>query len=93
MFYIYVVHEKKNYKVMIEGGSCVNIIAKTTIKKMGLKAEPHIQPYNVGLIKWLKLLPSVVTCLSHMFCYQDRVSCDILDMDVAHILLDRPWLT
>ena len=47
VFYIYIVHEKKNYKVMIEGGSCVNIIAKTTIKKIGLKAEPHTQPYNV----------------------------------------------
>ena len=40
-------HEEKNYKVMIDGGSCVNIIAKTPINKMGLKTEPHPQPYNV----------------------------------------------
>ena len=35
-------HEAKNYKVMIDRGSCMNIIAKTTLeKKMSLKAEPH----------------------------------------------------
>ena len=29
VFYTYVVHKRKNCKVMIDGGSCVNIIAKT----------------------------------------------------------------
>jgi len=47
VFYIYVVHKGKNYKVMIDGGNCVNIIAKTAINKMGLKAEQRQQPYNV----------------------------------------------
>jgi len=27
-----------------------------------------------------------------MSSYQDRVCCDILDIDVAHIMLGRPWL-
>ena len=37
----HVVHDGKNYKVMIDGGSCVNIIAKTSINKIGLKVELH----------------------------------------------------
>ena len=41
VFYTYAVHEEKNYKVMIDGGSCVNIIDNTTIEGMGLKDEPH----------------------------------------------------
>ena len=32
---------------MIDGGSCVNIIAKSTVEWMNLKGEPHPQPYNV----------------------------------------------
>ena len=40
-FHTYITHKGKNYKLMIDGGSCANIIAKTTFKKMGLKAEPH----------------------------------------------------
>ena len=27
-----------------------------------------------------------------MSSYQDRVWCDVLDINVAHILLVRPWL-
>ena len=40
VFYTYVVHEGKKYK-MIDGGNCVNIIAKTAIDKMDLKVEPY----------------------------------------------------
>jgi len=89
VFYTYVVHERKNYKVI--GGSCVNIIAKTTIDKMGLKAEYHPQPYNVT---WVDEMTQAITqrCQVpiNMSSYQDRVWYDVLDMDVAHILLGRP---
>jgi len=47
VFYAYIAHEAKSYKLMIDGGSFVNIISKTAVEKMGLKAEPHPQPYNV----------------------------------------------
>jgi len=39
--------EGKSYKLIINGESCVNIISKTVVEKMGLKAEPHPQSYNV----------------------------------------------
>ena len=35
---------------MIDGGSCANIIAKTALEKMGLKAEPYLHPYNVNWV-------------------------------------------
>jgi len=38
VFYIYIAHEEKIYK-LIDGGSCENIIAMTTLEKMDLKAE------------------------------------------------------
>ena len=41
VFHTYVLHEGKNYKLIIDGGSCANIIAKKTLEKMGLKAKPH----------------------------------------------------
>ena len=34
VFHTYVTHEGKNYKLLIDGGSCANIIAKTTLEKM-----------------------------------------------------------
>jgi len=41
VFYMHVVHEGKNYKMMIDGDSCANIIAKIATDKMDLKAEPY----------------------------------------------------
>jgi len=40
-------HERKNYK-LIDVDTCANIIAKTALEKMSLKAEPHPHPYNVN---------------------------------------------
>ena len=48
VFHTYITHEKKNYKLMTGRGSCANIIAKTTLEKMGLKAELHPNPYNMN---------------------------------------------
>jgi len=48
MFLTYITHEGKNYKLMIDGGNCANIIFKTALEKMGLKSEPHPYSYNVN---------------------------------------------
>ena len=65
VFHTYITHEEKNYKLMIDVGSCANIITKTALEKMGLKAEPHPHPYNVNWVdKITRLLPSVVRSLS-----------------------------
>jgi len=51
VFYTYKAREGKSYTLMIDGESYVNIISKTVVEKMGLKAEPHPQPYNVTWVK------------------------------------------
>ena len=42
VFHIYITYGGKNYKLMIDGDSCANIIAKTALEKMGFKTELHI---------------------------------------------------
>ena len=37
VFHTYITHEGKNYKLMINGGSCVNNIIKTTLEKMSFR--------------------------------------------------------
>ena len=48
VFYIYIAHERKHYKLIVNGDSCVNIIVKTALEKMGLKTEPHPNPHNIN---------------------------------------------
>ena len=64
VFYTYIAHEGKNYK-LIDVGSCVNIIVMTALEKMGLKAELHPHPYNVNWVdKIAQFITSVVRSLS-----------------------------
>ena len=93
MFHTYITYKGKHYKLMIGGGSSANIIAKTTLKKMGLKIEPRSHPCNVNWVD--KTAQSIIKCSQfpiHMSSHEDRVWCDVLYIDVAHILLGRPLL-
>ena len=89
----YFTHECKNYKVMIDGDSCVNIISTIAIEKIGFKAKSHPQPYNVTWVD--KNFHSNTQCRFmpiKFLSYHARIWCDVLPMDAAHILLGRPWL-
>ena len=75
MFHTYFAYEGKNYKVIIDGGSCVNIISTTAVEKMGLEAEPYPQPYNVTLVD--KNFHSITQC-SFVPSQFSRLSCSYL---------------
>lgn len=57
------------------------------IPKLGLKPKPHPQPFKPA---WVNnpLLPVTQRCLVFVQLgdYSDRIWCDVLSMDVAHIL-------
>jgi len=92
VFHSYVTQEK-NYKLMIDVGSYANIIIKTTLEKMGLKDEPHPHQYNVNWVdKTTQSITQHCQVPIRISSYQDRIWCDVLDIDVAYILLDRSWL-
>ena len=74
MFYTCITYERKNYKLMIDEVSCANIITNTAFEKMGLKVEPHLNPYNVNWVD--KNAQSITQCCQvpiHMSSYEDRV--------------------
>jgi hypothetical protein len=37
--------------VIIDGGSCENVVSTTMVEKLNLKTEPHSHPYK---LQWLK---------------------------------------
>nr|GMD29224.1 transposon Ty3-I Gag-Pol polyprotein [Ipomoea batatas] len=81
-------------KLIIDNGSCDNIVSKELVQRLGLPTEPHPKPYKLGWIKEVTSVMVMEVChvpVSIGKSYQDTVTCEVIDMDACHILLGRPW--
>ena len=79
---------------MIDAGSYENILSIKVVQKLGVKAETHPKPYKLA---WLKKYREVIVSQRALISfsigskYKDQVWCDVVAMDVCHLLLGRPW--
>ncbi len=80
--------------LIIDGGSCENVVSQEEIDKLGLQTSDHPTPYKLS---WLKKGSSVKVekrCLISFSIrkqFHDEVLCDVVKMDACHLLLGRPW--
>lgn len=80
--------------MVIDSGSTENIVSKKLVSTLNLTAEPQPNPYEVSwitkkgetIVKEICMVPLSISNL-----YQDQIICDVLKMDVCHVLLGRPW--
>ncbi|XP_038680918.1 uncharacterized protein LOC119981846 [Tripterygium wilfordii] len=86
--------KKRVCDLVIDNGSCENFVSKKLVECLDLQTTKHPHPYSVRWLKDGPVLKVVETChvsLSLGKWYSDEVLCDVLEMDVGHILLGRPW--
>ena len=85
--------QNKVYSVIIDGGSCTNVASTTMVEKLGMPTSKHPQPYK---LQWLndsgevRVNKQVLVSFS-IGKYEDEVLCDVVPMQVEHLLLGRPW--
>jgi len=80
-------------KVVMDSGSIDNLVSIDMVEKMGLKRMEHSTPYRVS---WLQkghqvLVNEQCKVEFQIGTYKDEVLCDIIPMDVYHILLGMSW--
>lgn len=76
--------------MIIDGGSCENVVSQEVIDKLKLIAEDNTN--TPGLMKVVKIKVSKRCLVSFSISeYFDDVCNDIVPMDVCHILLGQPW--
>ncbi|XP_072962671.1 uncharacterized protein [Typha angustifolia] len=83
----------KNCKVIMDSGSCINVVSSTIISKLNLRAVSHPNPYKVLWINFATLEIKERCLVPIEFTtYKDKMWCDVLTMDVGQIIFGRPWL-
>ncbi|XP_047978411.1 uncharacterized protein LOC125220295 [Salvia hispanica] len=83
----------KTCLVIIDGGSCANVVSEQLVAKLGLKVDKHPNPYKLqwlGESGELKVKDQCLVPLKNGV-FEDEVMCDIIPMTACHVLLGRPW--
>jgi len=77
--------------VIVNSGSCINAVAPKLIATFAMKSVKHPNLYKVTLIDATSIdVQERCQILIQFAMYTDNVLCDILPVDVGHIILGRP---
>ena len=79
--------------VIIDSGSFENCVSMEMVQKLDLKMDPHPKPYKLSWLQEGTDIKVKHRCLVSFTIgkhYQDEVWCDVVPMDVCHLLLGRP---
>jgi hypothetical protein len=80
-------------KVIVDSGSTDNLVSTEMVEKLELKTTKHPRPYKVSWLQKGHRVSVTKQCLVKFKIgnYHDEILCDVIPMDVCHILLGRPW--
>nr|XP_023920438.1 uncharacterized protein LOC112031968 [Quercus suber] len=79
--------------VIINSGSCINAVSSNVVSRLDLKLTPHPNPYKVSWVDTSSIAIKERCVVPLQFLtYKAEIWCDVIPMDVGHIILGRPWL-
>ena len=93
LFQIFFIIKNRRARVIIDGGSCNNLVSSDLVAKLDWPTRPHPHPYY---IQWLNDSGKArvnKTCRVQFSIgsYVDSVDCDVVPMQACSLLLGRPW--
>jgi hypothetical protein len=81
-------------KVIVDSGSTGNLVSTEMVEKLELETIEHASPYKVSWLQKGQCQVNVTKqCLVEFLIggYNDKILCDVIPMDVCHLLLGRSW--
>jgi hypothetical protein len=80
-------------KVIVDSGSTDNLVSTEMVEKLELETSEHPSPYRVSWLQKGHQVNVTKQCLVEFKIggYNDKILCDVIPMDVCHLLLGRPW--
>lgn len=86
----------KVYTFIIDSGSSHNIVSDYAVRKLGLEKKAHPIPYKLTWLKTdieIRVTHRTLVFFSIGSVYKDQLYCDIVQMDVGHLIFGRPCNT
>jgi hypothetical protein len=80
-------------KVIVESGSTDNLVSTEMVEKLELETVDQLSPYKVSWLQKGHQVNVTKQCLVDIKIggYNNKILCDVILMDVCHLLLGRPW--
>ena len=80
-------------KVIVDSGRTDNLVSIEMVEKLELETIEHPSPYRVSWLQKGHQVNSTKQCLVEFKIggYKDEILCDVILIDVCHLLLGRPW--
>jgi hypothetical protein len=80
-------------KVIVDSGITDNLVSTEMVEKLELEMTDHPNPYKVSWLQKGHHVNVTKQCLVEFKIgrYNDKILCDVIPMDVCHLLLGRPW--
>jgi hypothetical protein len=80
-------------KVIVDNGSTDNLVSTEMVEKLELETIVHPNPYRFLWLQTRHQVNVTKQCLVEFKIggYKDEILCDVIPMDVCHLLLGRPW--
>ncbi|XP_020702058.1 uncharacterized protein LOC110113720 [Dendrobium catenatum] len=80
--------------LLVDSGCTENVVSRTVVQALQLKTMKNPQPYKISWVK--KGMEIMVTDMCRIQFsigkhYSCEVLCDVVDMDVCHLILGLPW--
>ena len=84
--------ENKSCKVIVHSGSCINVIASKLITTLEIKPVKHPCTYKVTWSDATSInVQERCQIVIQFATYTNNVWCDMLPMNVGHVILGRSW--
>ncbi|KAL2903994.1 5-methylcytosine rRNA methyltransferase NSUN4 [Bienertia sinuspersici] len=83
----------KHYLMIVDSGSCTNVVFNTMVEDANLPLPEHPRPYKHSLLnddKGLRVKKQALLSF-RIGGYQDQFWCNVLPMTACSILMGRPW--
>ncbi|KAI0505034.1 hypothetical protein KFK09_015991 [Dendrobium nobile] len=80
--------------LLVDSGCTENIVSKSLVQGLQLKTTKLTHPYKISWVKKGSKVLVTDSCRVHFTIgkhYSCEVLCDVLEMDVCHLILGRPW--